>query len=73
MTADTQTLAVITGGSRGIGFGIAKQLAAKHDILVVCRSSPIEDNIAELKNVRPNATIEYMVGLDCAETQKVTM
>jgi len=70
MTADTQTLAVITGGSRGIGFGIAKQLAAKHDILVVCRSSPIEDNVAELKNVRPNATIEYMVGLDCAETQK---
>lgn len=73
MTADTQTLAVITGGSRGIGFGIAKQLAAKHDILVVCRSSPIEENVAELKNVRPNAAIEYMVGLDCAETQKVTM
>ena len=71
MTNNNATLAVITGGSRGIGFGIAKQLVTKHDILIVCRSAPREDSVAELKEVRPNATVEYVVGLDCADTQKV--
>lgn len=71
MVTSQPTLAVITGGSRGIGLGIAKQLAIKHDILIVCRSAPSEEKVAELKSVRPNATIEYVIGLDCADTQKV--
>jgi NAD(P)-dependent dehydrogenase (short-subunit alcohol dehydrogenase family) len=51
MVTSQPTLAVITGGSRGIGLGIAKQLAIKHDILIVCRSAPSEEKVAELKSV----------------------
>lgn len=71
MTSPKSTLAVVTGGSRGIGLSIAKRLATKHDILIVCRTAPSEDNVAELKAVRPNAVVHYVVGPDCAETQKV--
>jgi NAD(P)-dependent dehydrogenase (short-subunit alcohol dehydrogenase family) len=66
-------LAVITGGSRGIGHGIAKNLVQKHDILILSRTEPITDSVEELKSVRPEAKIEYVVGLDCVETQKVCL
>jgi hypothetical protein len=71
MTSSKFTLAVVTGGSRGIGLSIAKRLATKHDILIVCRTAPSDDNVAELKAVRPDAVVHYVVGPDCAETQKV--
>jgi NAD(P)-dependent dehydrogenase (short-subunit alcohol dehydrogenase family) len=70
MSSPNPTLAVVTGGSRGIGLSIAKRLATKHDILIVSRTSPSEDSVAELKNIRPDAVIHYVVGLDCTETQK---
>lgn len=71
MVTPNPTLAVITGGSRGIGLSIAKRLAKKHDIVIVCRNTPSEESVAELKNVRTDAVIHYEIGPDCAETQKV--
>ncbi|KAI9286007.1 hypothetical protein BC943DRAFT_359712 [Umbelopsis sp. AD052] len=70
MVTPNPTLAVVTGGSRGIGLSIAKRLAKKHDIVIVCRNAPSEESVAELKNVRTDAVIHYEIGPDCAETQK---
>lgn len=69
-TSDSTTLAIITGGSRGIGLGIAKSLVQKHDLLILSRTEPVADSVEELKSVRPEAKIEYVVGLDCVDTQK---
>lgn len=72
-TSDSTTLAIITGGSRGIGLGIAKSLVQKHDLLILSRTEPVADSVEELKSVRPEAKIEYVVGLDCVDTQKVCL
>lgn len=60
--------ALITGGSTGIGFGIAKALAAEGVNLAVASRNPVDEAIEELKNKGVDA---FSIKADVSEEKQV--
>jgi NAD(P)-dependent dehydrogenase (short-subunit alcohol dehydrogenase family) len=57
-------VALVTGGSRGIGLGIARRLAACHFDLVVCGRRPEKEVLAELDELRQGGAKTMYVRAD---------
>ena len=61
MTNQTQRVALITGGSSGIGFEMAKQMVAQHSVVIICGRSQekLDDakrKVPELVTIRCDVT-----------------
>lgn len=70
MTADSKSLAIVTGASRGIGYELAK-LCAKdgHDLIIAAQRSPaLEAAAAELREM--GASVET-IAADLAEVDEI--
>ena len=51
--------AIVTGGSRGIGFGIAESLAADNWNLAICARQESSDAAENLMKKFPGVTVRY--------------
>ena len=60
--------AIVTGGSRGIGYGIAEALAAENWNLAICARQENSDAAENLMKKFPSVTVRYYkcdVSTDC--------
>ncbi len=70
MSATTPRVALVTGGNRGIGLGIAQRLAARGDKVAVTYRSAPPDNLGDIMAVKCDVTDSEQVDAAFSEIEE---